>query len=368
MIARSAVASAGALLSHRAFPQSAGSEPPGVEARVQQFMKEYDVPGMAIAYARGSRPLYTGSFGQANKSTHEPVSPASLFRIASNSKAFTSAAIFLLIQQGKLTLDTQVFAPDGPLRQYSGLGAHRDWIHAITVHDLLTHTEGGWGNSSNDPMFEQDNLNQEQLIAWTLKTQPLQNPPGTKYAYSNFGYCVLGRVIEHVGMQPYQQFVHQHVMNPVGIHDMRIATHKPAPNEVHYYGQGGEEPYNMPITRMDSHGGWISTATDMAHFLASLFTPEDNEGASPVLTSASLTQMTQGTKANPGYACGLAVNTAGNAWHEGSLPGTLSLMVHTKTGMSWAAVTNTRSQKQDMGTQLDTMLWQIARSVPQWHA
>jgi CubicO group peptidase (beta-lactamase class C family) len=253
------------------------------------------------------------------------------------------------------------------LSQYSQLGAHRDWLHAITVHQLLTHTAGGWSNESNDPMFEMPGLNQEQLIAWTLKTHPLQNPPGVKYAYSNFGYCVLGRVIEHVGQQPYAQFVHQHVMNPAGIHDMRIATHKPAPNEVQYYGQG-EDPYTLPITRMDSHGGWISSAADMAMFLAALFSPQDHEGASGIVSQASLQQMTQGTTANPGYACGLAVNTAGNAWHAGSLPGTMSLMVHTRTGISWAAALNTRSPKQDAATQLDNLLWQIARSVPGWRA
>ena len=368
MIARSAAAGAGALLGDRAFPQSAGPEPPDVHARVQQFMKDYSVPGMAITYVRGSRVLYAGCFGQADKSDHAPVQADSLFRIASNSKAFTSAAIFLLVEQGKLTLEDMVFAPGGPLGQYSQIGAHRDWLHAITVHDLLTHTAGGWGNESNDPMFEQVGLNQDQLIAWTLKTHPLQNPPGVKYAYSNFGYCVLGRVIEHVSGLQYQQYVHQHVMNPAGIHDMRIATHKPAPYEVHYYGQGGENAYDIPITRMDSHGGWISTATDMAIFLAALFSPEDKEGAHPILSLASLQTMTQGTKANPGYACGLAVNNAGNAWHAGSLPGTTSLMVHTRSGMSWAAVLNTRSPKQDQGTQMDTMLWQIAQSVPQWKA
>ena len=350
MIKHSLAAGAATIIGPACHAQEAVAlQPPSVDGHVQQFMKTFHVPGMAIAFARGDKTLYTGCFGQADKSPQEIVRPNSLFRIASNSKAFTAAAIFLLIQQGRMSVNTIVFAPDGPLGQYSGLGAHRDWIHAITVHDLLTHTAGGWGNESNDPMFEEDNLNQEQLIAWTLKTHPLSNPPGTKYAYSNFGYCVLGRVIEHVSQQPYAQFVRQHVMTPAGIHDMRIATHKPAPDEVHYYGQGSEDAYNIPITRMDAHGGWISTATDMVTFLAALFSPEDHEGAPPILSAAALQEMTQGTKANPGYACGLAVNAAGNAWHQGSLPGTTSLMVHTRSGVAWAAVANTRSPKAGYG-------------------
>jgi hypothetical protein len=79
--------------------------------------------------------------------------------------------------------------------------------------------------------------------------------------------------------------------------------------------------------------------------------------------------MTTGSEANHGYACGLAVNAAGNAWHEGALAGTQSLMVHTHGGLSWSAVMNTeRADPGVTGGDLDRMLWRIARSVPEWNA
>lgn len=363
----------GAVLAAGAFPirslwaqDAAAVLPEKSNALVREYMKEFSVPGLQLTYMRGARLLYTGCFGEANREEHQPVKPDSLFRIASNSKAFTATAIFLLVEAGKVQLSDNVFAPDGILPQFSELGEHRDWLHTITVHQLLTHTGGGWSNESNDPMFEKTGFNQEELIRWTLKTHPLQHPPGEKYAYSNFGYCVLGRVIEKVSGQNYVRFVREEVLRRAGIHDMRIGTHKPAPDEVHYYGQNDERPYECPIFRMDSHGGWISTATDMARFLACLFAPADNEGGAPLLTPESLKIMTTGTEANPGYACGLAVNKAGNAWHAGSLPGTMSLMVHTHSKMAWAAVLNTRSPKEAAGSKLDRMLWEIARSVPEW--
>ncbi len=348
--------------------QSEPMQSPNVDALVRAYMKRYCVPGMSISIRRGALALYTGNFGNANRDTHEDVHSSSLFRIASNSKAFTSVAILVLAERGKLTLQDRVFAPDGIFPQYAKIGAQRDWLHAITIHDLLTHTTGGWANERNDPMFEQPDMAQEQLIAWTIATFPLQNPPGQKYSYSNFGYCILGRVIEHVAGEPYEGFVKQNVMNPIGIEDMLSATQKPALHEVHYYGQGREDPYNIPITRMDSHGGWISTAGDMSLFLAALFSPRDHVGCKPILSTASLSTMTQGTKANPGYACGLAVNQAGNAWHAGSLPGTMSLMVHTNTGLSWSAALNTRSTDPQAATDLDSMLWTVAHRVPTWHA
>ena len=78
--------------------------------------------------------------------------------------------------------------------------------------------------------------------------------------------------------------------------------------------------------------------------------------------------MTTGTQANKSYGCGLELNPEGNAWHNGSLPGTMSIMVHTKSGMSWAVVVNTRSKSDAAFSRLDGMMWQIAQSVPRWQA
>lgn len=353
----------------RSYSQPApAAVPPNAEPLVRGFMQQFDIPGMQVAFVRGDRTLYVGTFGVASRETRVPVRADSLFRIASNSKAFTSAAIFLLVQSGRLSLQDRVFAPDGVLRQYAAIGDQREWLHAITIHELLTHTEGGWSNDGNDPMFEQPGMDHDALIRWTLRTHRLQNAPGTRYAYSNFGYCVLGRVIEHVGGQPYPQFVREHVMRPAGITDMRIGVKTPAPNEVRYYGQGNGNPYGFPVARMDSHGGWIGTAHDEARFLACLFSPQDNEGTPPIISAESLRTMTTGTQANPGYACGLAVNREGNAWHAGALPGTMSLMVHTRSGMTWGAVCNSQPKTDAAAGRLDAMLWQIARSVPQWRA
>jgi hypothetical protein len=78
--------------------------------------------------------------------------------------------------------------------------------------------------------------------------------------------------------------------------------------------------------------------------------------------------MTTGTTANKWYGCGWALNEEGNCWHVGSLPGTLCIMVHTRSGMSWAAILNSRSNNSRMEPQLDDLMWTIARSKPAWHA
>src|SRR4029079_11605684 len=120
-------------------------------------------------------------------------------------------------------------------------------IEKITVQNLLEHTGGGWTTDNQDPMFSHPEMNQKQLISWVLDNRPLDNAPGTHYAYSNFGYCLLGRIIEKVTGQSYAGYVQQAVLGPCGISDMAIAGNTEADrrsSEVRYYGQSGEDPYS----------------------------------------------------------------------------------------------------------------------------
>src|SRR5664279_6347107 len=101
-----------------------------------------------------------------------------------------------------------------------------------------------------------------KVLNWIRSAQlrKIGYPPGQHWAYSNFGYCVLGRVIEKVSGQPYKDYVQQAVLTPCGITDMQIAGNtlkQRAHNEAMYVGQFGENPYDMNVARMDSHGGWI---------------------------------------------------------------------------------------------------------------
>jgi CubicO group peptidase (beta-lactamase class C family) len=140
----------------------------------------------------------------------------------------------------------------------------------ITVDQLLTHTCGGWPADSTDPMFSHNSWDHAKLISWTLENLPLTNPPGEHWAFSNFGYCLLGRVIEQITGQPYADYVQSTVLAPCGIVGMRIAGNSlkdRAPNEVVYFGQYNEEPYKINVARMDANGGWLATPSALVQFL-----------------------------------------------------------------------------------------------------
>jgi len=341
-----------------------------------EFKRSFSVPGLSIAIARNGQFVYDKAFGIADRDKALQTEQSSLFRIASVTKPITSVTIFSLVERGKLNLNDKVFGPSGVLGTKYGKQPYKQYVTDITVDHLLAHTCGGWPNDATDPMFQHDSWDHEKLISWTLENLPLTYPPGQHWAYSNFGYCVLGRVIEQVSGQPYENYVQTNILAPCGITDMQIGRNKESqrfPNEVVYYGQYSEDPYKMNVTRMDSHGGWIATPSDLVQFLNHLGGLPNSPA---LLKPETVRMMTTPAPAYPQnspvkYARGWNVREDGNGnwWHSGSLPGTTTIMVRTSTGMCWAALANTRTEPHDqIDAALDQLIWNMVRLVPAWSA
>ena len=339
------------------------------------FRRQFSVPATSIAISRKGQFVYDQSVGMADRQHLTQVQQDSLLRIASVTKPITSVTIFSLIEQGKLNLTDKVFGPSGILGVKYGKPPYKQYVADITVDDLLTHTAGGWPNDNTDPMMHNDGWDQTKLITETIANLPLTNPPGTHWAYSNFGYCILGRVIEQVTGQTYEGYVQANILAPCGIHTMQIARNKEsqrAPNEVVYVGQYSEDPYKINITRMDSHGGWIASSTELVQFLNHV---AGAPGIPALLKPATIQRMTTPAAAYPPgdarYARGWMVrnNGAGNWWHNGSLPGSTTIMVRTPTGFCWAALANTRTEpSNEIDAAIDQMMWDMVRVVPSWNA
>jgi CubicO group peptidase (beta-lactamase class C family) len=333
-----------------------------VDPLVETYIAAYDVPGLSLAYGRGQRIVFARGYGLADRHEHQAVTPQSLFRIASLSKPFTSAAIFTLVEAGKLRTGDHVFGSGGVLSGFA-LRSHADWLRVITIEHLLTHTAGGWSNKGRDPMFHETDRNRTRFLQETMDAVPLEAPPGTAYAYSNFGYFVLGRVIEQISGIPYGEYVQQHVQAPLGITDMQVGRKKAAAGEVHYYGEGREDPYNVPIELHDANGGWIATPSDLVDFALGVFSAEDGASAPALLKPETLRQMTRASAANPEYACGWSISPDGNRFHSGGFDGTTSFLMHRHDGLAWAMVANTRRKHSDMEKDLHKLSWDVASAL-----
>ena len=340
-----------------------GGDLVGIDGVVQRSMTAAGVPGVSVAIARDGRLVFAKGYGVADPASGEAVRVDHRFRIASVAKPITAVAIMSLIEAGWLNLDDQVFGRGGLLGTEYGSPPYTDDIEAITVRHLLEHTAGGWTNDGTDPMFARPELFGAEFITWVLDNYTLQTWPGTNHAYSNFGYCLLGRIVEHLTGQAYDAFVRDAILAACGVFTMEIAGDTLADrrfDEVTYDGTNfpeGGRPYEIPVTRMDSHGGWLATATDLVRFAVRV----DGFATVPdILAAGTIAEMTTPSAANANYAKGWAVNDLNNWWHNGKLAGTESILVRTSGGFCWAALANGN------GIDLDAMVWDMVDAADDW--
>ncbi len=341
-----------------------------IDNAVQSYMDKYNVPGLSLAITKDEKLVYVKAYGKGIKESSFDLSVNNLFRIASISKSITGIAIMKLVEEGKLSLNDKVFGTGALLGTTYGTSAYSANLQAITVKHLLEHTAGSWGNASNDPMFTNPSMTADQLITWTIDNRPVTNTPGSVYSYSNFGYCVLGRVIEKITGKSYEQYVKDAILAPVGITSMMIGgntLNDRKPNEVQYYGTtlGGSNPYAYNVVRMDAHGGWIASPKDLVRLLVHV---DGFSSKTDILSNTSITTMTTPpTLTNPSwYALGWSVNPSNNWWHTGSLPGTSATWARTSLGYNWAIITNTRNSAAGELNELDKIVWDAINGGVQW--
>jgi D-alanyl-D-alanine carboxypeptidase len=332
-----------------------------IDAAVENFRSTYKIPGVSIAITKNEKLVYLKSYGTQSNSDNTPVTNTSLYRIASVSKPITAVGIMKLLEAKKLTLDSKVFG-DGSILGNDYNTTQIAALSDITVRHLLHHTSGAWPNDGTDPMFKQPTYNFSQLIKWTLDTYPAKSNRGV-YKYSNFGYCLLGRVIEKLSGKTYVQFIKDEVLAPAGITSMEIGGSTLADrkaNEVLYNGQNGENPYLYNIPRMDAHGGWIASAKDLAKLIVKV----DGFSAKPdILQPATITTMTTRSVPSSNYACGWGVNNANHWWHVGSLPGTTTEIIRSASGYNWVILCNSRSTSSTFLDAIDGLLWPIVNNT-----
>ncbi|HOW85729.1 MAG TPA: serine hydrolase domain-containing protein [Candidatus Aminicenantes bacterium] len=369
---------------------------------IPALMSKWNIPGGSVALARNGSIVLAKGYGVADKSGPTAVTAASLFRLASLSKPVTAAAVLKLYEAGSLNLDARVFdiltgiePPDG-----ASVDAR---LASITVRDLLRHS-GGWDRTvSFDPMFRSREIAaalgvappaDAAAIIRYMKGQPLDLDPGTRYAYSNFGYCLLGRVIERVSGQSYGSYVRSAVLTPAGAGGMvlgRSLEADRASGEVVYYDYAGAPlaqsvfdsgPAEVPwpyggfaLEPLDANGGWLASASDLLRFLLAVdgrTVPADILQPATIALMVERPPLAEYQSSASYYALGWMVRpTSGDAnwWHTGSLPGTATIMVRTAGGLGWVALFNSRPESADAFiSELDSELWRAVNAVTDWTA
>lgn len=370
---------------------------------IPSFMKTHAVPGISVAMADDGELVFARGYGYADIAARKKVTPESRFRIASISKPITAVAVLQLAEKGKLDLAAPVFSIldfDADMERAGKALDSR--LREITIEQLLQHRAGWDRGQSFDAMFQSVRF-AEQLgleapadqtaVIRAMLSQPLDFVPGERYAYSNFGYCLLGRVIEQVSGLPYEDYVRQQVLKPIGVSTMRLGATRldgRAKDEVRYYhpstgksvfqedlGEDVPSAYGAwHLEAMDSHGGWIASASDLARFAAAFDDPEH----CAILSRESIGRMHQrppglaghdeeGKEKDVFYSLGwmnrVRENGSHNRWHTGSLPGTATILIRRHDKKSLVALMNTRVSPvaDHLGRAIDRLLHQAANQI-----
>ena len=371
-----------------------------------KLMNKYSVPGAAVAVSQDGAIVVARGCLILPITVLRLLTFSSSFRIASVSKPITAMMVLKLVEQGKLSLDTLVWDllnGDYPLLPGKSLALDVD---KITIKHLLQHS-AGWDGLKYDPMFDALNIAAQtgmpsppdkQAIVRYMWSRPLVNIPGSKYAYANFHYCLLRRVIEHLTGQPYADYVAGNLLGPLGMSAFQgssllagrrngEARYYPYPREPQQksvfppYGLV-DSPYgSFDLENMDSHGGWVTSPIDLLSFINGIFLGNflnpstfDNIASHRIATPDGQFyglgwKLAPAAKLDPARDTPEFLRSDFNYYHNGSFPGTTSILVRTKWSggfnVCWAAVMNIRDRDQNhpINDDLDNTMWTAVRTV-----
>jgi len=362
---------------------------------ISELITKWELPGGAVGVVESGRLVLARGYGYADVERTTPVTPEMRFRTASVSKPITAVVVLRLVDHGRLSLDDRAVTFLDDIVSPADVADPR--VQDITIRMLLQHS-GGWGGDGYDPMFNTVAIARSagvappagpKTIIRHMFAQELDFSPGTKHVYSNFGYCILGRIIERVTGESYESAVHSVVLDEMGINGIHVGHSSPdrrALGEVAYesnsdtasvFATDRTVPFadgGFYLEGMDAHGGWVASVVDLLRFVTHVDGRGSTESVlSPEARRAMVGRPTLDQWADSDYYYALGWNVRpepDNWWHAGSLPGTSSILVRAGAeGRAWVALFNGRPAEYDtFHRELDRLLWEATRSVEAYPA
>lgn len=290
-------------VSGAAQPSATSADKP--EAKVDALFQKMDTtasPGCALSVIRDHKIVYERGYGMADLDHNVPITPATVFHVASMSKQFTAASILLLAQDGKLSLDD-------PVRKY--IPELPDFGSPVTIRELLHHTSGlrdqwellgfsGW-------RYSHDLITDADVLYVVSHQRELNFPPNTQHLYSNTGYTLLAQIVARVSGQSFRKFTSSRIFIPLGMKSthFRDDFDEIVKNMAYGYAPSGDT-YRLSVTNFDTVGATslLTTVEDLALWDENFYAPR-------VGGPALIQQLQQRGKLNDGtqidYAAGLVI-------------------------------------------------------------
>ena len=299
-----------------------------LEQEIRRRMEAEGIPSVSVAVVRGEDVVWRAAYGVTNAWSRSPATPDSIYAAGSTFKPVVATAILQLVDEGKLTLDTPVndLLKATPIRQPAG-------VAPITLRHLLTHTSGLVRGGTTMPLWDRGLPPSLESVPTTYEAT---RAPGIARSYSNAGFAVLARVVEVVSGTPFPDYVQKHVLGPLGMNETTV---QPTAHTVERlalpYQRTPSGLEALRQVRFDVYpaGEYVTTATDMARFLA-MQLGGGRLGETRILTRASAEEMHRRAffreQGHEGYGLGFWVEDEAPDQHvishSGSIPGLVAEM------------------------------------------
>src|SRR5215472_300787 len=260
-----------------------------VDSWIEATRLEHQDPGLSIGLVYDQELIWSKSYGFADLAKHEPATASTVYRLASLSKLFTATAIVQLRDAGKLELDdpVQKYLPWFQIQQPPN-------SIPITIRQLLTHTSG-LARDLESPMWNELKFPSRDEMIRLIPRQSAVFPPDTEYKYSNLAVAIAGEVVAAASGEPYERYVRQHILDPLGMRSTVITPSRSTPELAVGYRKRVPGQPRLPEDFIDFGGytpaaGFASSINDLAKFVKLQFRDGDASGVQ-VLRSSSLKEM-----------------------------------------------------------------------------
>lgn len=283
-------------------------------------MQNSGVPGIALAIVEDGE-IVTGAYGEALIGSGRAVTPSTPFLIGSISKSITAMAVMQLVESEAVDLDAPISTYLDEFQENAS--------GAITTRQLLSHTSGFSTRQGND--IHDDGAHSANALQRQVERIALWSPthaPDERWQYSNANYLVLGALVEAVSGRAFASYVESEILEPIGMDDTFVADGRSdeamAIGHQPWFGTKRALRNNETSRAAAPAGGVVSTASDLALFLAVMMNGQDD-----VISAESKSVMLRpASAASPGYGFGWGIDAArGAAYHSGLTPGVETLAV-----------------------------------------
>jgi len=277
-----------------------------MDAIIEEGIAQKKLPGAVVLVGRKGKVVWQKAYGaRALEPSREPMSVDTIFDLASLTKVVaTATSVMILVERGKVRLSDpiSVYIPE-----LKGEGREK-----ITVEQLLTHRSG----YAPDFDLREQWVGYDEAIKRLIK-EPLRNPPGTRFVYSDINFIALGEIVHRVGGMPLNQFAQKNIFGPLGMRDtgftptaslkMRIAPTEKRRGQLSYLGDSAanagsdgdlwlrgqvHDPTSYRMSGVAGHAGLFSTASDLAIYCQMILNEGQYRGVR-VLSPASVAEMTR---------------------------------------------------------------------------